>query len=85
MVACFATLGLVSIAVANNQSSAQPSNKQEIEARFNAADTNGDGQITLAEAQAGMPRVAMAWDKIDVDKKGYITLDQLLAIVAANQ
>jgi Ca2+-binding EF-hand superfamily protein len=84
MVACFATLCLVSIAAAN-QSSAQPSNKQEIEARFNAADTNGDGQITLAEAQAGMPRVAMAWDKIDVDKKGYITLDQLLAIVAANQ
>jgi Ca2+-binding EF-hand superfamily protein len=54
-------------------------------ARFKAADKNGDGKLTLEEAQAGMPRVAMAWDKIDVDKKGYITLEQLLIIVAANK
>lgn len=62
-----------------------PTGNQEVETRFKAADKNGDGKLTLEEAQAGMPRVAMAWDKIDVDKKGYITLEQLLIIVAANR
>jgi hypothetical protein len=64
---------------------APPSNQAEVEARFKAADKNGDGKLTLEEAQASMPRVAMAWEKIDVDKKGYITLEQLLIISAANQ
>jgi Ca2+-binding EF-hand superfamily protein len=62
-----------------------PSGSEEVVARFKAADTNGDGKLTLEEAQAGMPRVALAWDKIDIDKKGYITLEQLLIISAANQ
>lgn len=62
-----------------------PTEDQEVVTRFKAADKNGDGKLTLEEAQAGMPRVAMAWDKIDVDKKGYITLEQLLIIVAANK
>ena len=51
----------------------------DIEARFKAADKNGDGKLTLEEAKAGMPRVAKAFDRIDTDKKGYITLDQLKA------
>ncbi len=54
----------------------------DIEARFKAADKNGDGKLTLEEAKAGMPRVAKAFDKIDTDKKGYITLDQLKAKAA---
>ncbi len=62
-----------------------PTEDQEVVTRFKAADKNGDGKLTLEEAQSGMPRVAMAWDKIDVNKKGYITLEQLLMIVAANK
>lgn len=62
-----------------------PTGDQAVIERFNAADTNGDGKITLEEAQAGLPRVAMAWDKIDIEKKGYITLEQLLIISASNQ
>ena len=58
--------------------------QQEVIDRFKAADKNGDGKVTREEAQASMPRVAMAWEKIDVDNKGYITLDQLLLIAAAN-
>lgn len=80
-----ASLGSVTIAIANDNIPPPPSNKQEVEERFKAADTNHDGKITLEEAKAGMPRVAMAWDKIDVDKKGYVTLNQLLIISAANQ
>lgn len=62
-----------------------PSNQAEVEARFKAADKNGDGKVTREEAQSTMPRVAMAWDKIDIDKKDYITLEQLLIISARNQ
>lgn len=63
---------------------AVPENEQAIVERFKAADKNGDGKITREEAEASMPRVAMAWEKIDVDNKGYITLDQLLLIAAVN-
>lgn len=80
-----ASLGSVSIAIANDNLPPPPANKQEVEARFKAADTNHDGKVTREEAKTSMPRVAMAWDKIDVDKKGYITLNQLLIISAANQ
>lgn len=75
------------LAVAQNTSNMPPppANEAEITARFNAADKNGDGKVTREEAQATMPRVAMAWEKIDVDKKGYITLQQLLIISANNQ
>ena len=51
----------------------------EIESRFKSADKNGDGKLTLEEAKAGMPRVAQAFNSIDTEKKGYITLDQLKA------
>lgn len=54
----------------------------EIEAKFKAADKDGDSKLTLAEAQAGMPRVAKNFDKLDADKKGYLTLDQLKAAMA---
>jgi uncharacterized low-complexity protein len=64
---------------------APPSNQAEVEARFKAADKNGDGKVTREEAEAGLPRVAMVWDKVDVDKKGYITLEQLLIISANSQ
>lgn len=64
---------------------ATPANDAEVTARFNAADKNGDGKVTKEEAEAGLPRVAMAWEKIDVDKKGYITLEQLQVIAANNR
>jgi len=62
-----------------------PANAAEVEARFKAADANGDGKLTREEAKGSMPRLAMAWEKIDVDNKGYITLDQLLIISANNR
>ena len=53
---------------------------KEIESRFAAADKNGDGKLTLEEAKAGMPRVAKNFDRIDKDKKGYVTLDEIKAV-----
>lgn len=58
-----------------------PANEAEIAARFKAADKNGDGKLTYEEAKEGMPRVAAAFDKIDTDKKGYVTLPEILKVV----
>lgn len=41
--------------------------------RFTAADVNADGKLTREEAEAKMPGVAAKFDEIDVDKKGYVT------------
>ena len=48
-----------------------------LEQRFKAANKTNDGKLTLEQAKAGMPRVAKNFDKIDVDHKGYVTLDQI--------
>ena len=53
---------------------------KEITAKFKAADKNADGQLSIEEAKAGMPRVAKGFDKIDVEKKGYVTLEQIIAM-----
>ena len=52
---------------------------QQIDERFAAADKNHDGKLTLEEAKAGMPRVAANFDKIDTQKRGYLTVDQIKA------
>jgi len=59
---------------------ANASRDEEIAERFAAADTNHDGQLTLAEAEAGMPRVAANFNKIDVDKSGAVTLAEIEAV-----
>jgi Ca2+-binding EF-hand superfamily protein len=56
----------------------------ELETRFKAADKNADGKLTLLEAKDGMPRIADAFGHIDVEKKGYVTLDQIKAIMIKN-
>ena len=56
------------------------SRNQEIAERFAAADKNHDGKLTLAEAQAGMPRVAAHFSIIDADGNGYVTLVEIEAM-----
>jgi hypothetical protein len=56
--------------------------QQKVAARFAAADANHDGKLTLAEAQAGMPRIAAHFDEIDTAHAGYITEQQVEAFVA---
>ena len=81
---CAAVLGFVLAGLggqittqAQSQMSAED---KEIIAKFNAADKNHDGKLTLAEAQAGMPRVAAHFSYIDSQGRGYVTLDQILAL-----
>lgn len=54
-----------------------------MQSRFAAADKDGDGKLTLAEAQAGMPRVAKNFSKIDRAGKGYVTIDEIKAAMAS--
>lgn len=53
-------------------------------ARFNKADADHDGKLTLAEAQAGMPRVAKHFDRIDTGHQGYVTLEGLRTAMQAH-
>ena len=46
--------------------------------RFQKADLDHDGKLTREEAKAGMPRVFKNFDKIDADRKGFVTLQQIL-------
>lgn len=53
-----------------------------MEERFKNADQNNDNQITLDEAENGMPRVAVHFEMIDVDKNGYATVDEIKSAMA---
>ncbi len=62
-----------------NASAQESFRDRQIDDRFSQADKNHDGKLTLEEAQAGMPKVAANFDKIDTQKKGYVTVDQIKA------
>jgi hypothetical protein len=48
--------------------------------RFQAANSTGDGRLTLAQAQAGnLPMITRNFDAIDVQHKGYVTLEDIQA------
>jgi len=47
--------------------------RQRIESHVKAADTNGDGQISLEEAKANLPMVADHFDFLDVNKDGQVS------------
>lgn len=53
--------------------------------RFDKADTDHDGKLTLAEAQAGMPRLAKLFDQIDVKKQGYLTRDDIRTFMISHR
>ncbi len=73
-------LVIAALGAAQAQSAAQIA---MMESRFAAADKDKDGKLTLAEAQAGMPRVAANFSKIDRAGKGYVTIDEIKAAMAS--
>ena len=77
-------ISLSTVCVAQTMTATQASEIKQAEERFAAADKNADGKLTLEEAKAGMPRIASSFSKIDVDKKGYVTLDQIKAMILKN-
>ncbi len=65
-------------AFAANANGAHPVKHAAIEA-IKAADTNKDGLISRAEAEAGLPRVAKHFDQLDTNKDGQISADEFKA------
>ena len=49
------------------------------EQRFKSADADGNGMISRAEAEKGLPRLARRFEQIDADKDGHITRDEVAA------
>lgn len=47
--------------------------RQRLESHVKAADTNGDGQISLDEAKANLPMVADHFDFLDTNKDGQVS------------
>ena len=73
-------LAVACVAALTFSAGAETSRDEQIDERFAAADTNHDGQLTLAEAKAGMPRVAANFSKIDADQSGTVTLEEIKAM-----
>jgi Ca2+-binding EF-hand superfamily protein len=51
--------------------------KEKMDARFKEADANGDGQLSLDEVQAKMPRLSDRFTALDTDKNGLLSKDEL--------
>lgn len=47
--------------------------------RFKKADANGDGRLSREEAKKSMPQLARDFDRIDANKDGMVTVDELEA------
>jgi Ca2+-binding EF-hand superfamily protein len=53
--------------------------EKRMQERFRGADKDGDGALSKAEAEAGMPRLAKHFDAIDANKDGKLSQDELRA------
>ena len=56
--------------------------QQQRQAHWSRIDTDGDGKISRAEAQANAPRLFEHFDQIDTNGDGYITPEELHAAFA---
>ena len=57
---------------------------EDLKAKFEQLDTNGDGMLTLAELQLGLSSLSIAqlqevWESIDIDRSGFIDYSEFLA------
>lgn len=54
----------------------------KFDAQFSSADKDGDGALSKAEAQnAGMGRVVENFDRLDANKDGKLTRDEIRAMI----
>ena len=71
---------VIGTTISTHAQSQMSARDKEIVEKFKVADKNQDGKLTLAEAQAGMPRIAEHFSYIDSQGRGYVTLNQILAL-----
>jgi Ca2+-binding EF-hand superfamily protein len=51
--------------------------REAFDEHFKAADANSDGQLSLDEVQTNMPKLAERFSKIDQDKNGMLSKEEL--------
>lgn len=51
----------------------------KMDQRFKKADSDGSGTLSRAEAEQGMPMLAKNFDRVDTNKDGQVTRDELAA------
>jgi Ca2+-binding EF-hand superfamily protein len=69
------------VAVAQTPTANQQKQIKDAEERFAASDKNTDGKLTLEEAQAGMPRIASNFKKIDTNNDGFVTIEEIKVMI----
>ena len=77
-----ATVLLTCAAPACAQRTLSEEQRQALQDRLKAADANGDGLIDRAEAEAGLPRLAKHFDKLDADGDGKLSPEEMRAMAA---
>ena len=81
----FALAATGSIAADTGSTSTDAQKAEAAAARFKKIDTDGDGKISRAEAQANAPRLFARFDEVDTNKDGFITPDEMKAARAKRQ
>ncbi|MFT3763796.1 MAG: EF-hand domain-containing protein [Pseudoxanthomonas sp.] len=74
--------GVAAQAVAQQQLQLTPEQRQALQARWKAADSNNDGYIDRSEANASLPRVAKAFDHLDTNKDGKLAAEEMQALAS---
>jgi EF hand len=59
--------------------------RNELQKRFEAADTNKDGKLSAQEARAGMPMVSKNFDTIDTAHTGTISLSDIETFIVSRK
>lgn len=59
--------------------------RRTAEEHFAAANTTRDGRLTLEQAKAGYKSIAKSFDQIDINRRGYVTMDDIKAWRAAKK
>ena len=80
-IVALSAMAFVAVAVAQTPTSNQQKQIKDAEERFAAADKNADGKLTLEEAQAGMPRIASNFKKIDANNDGFVTIEEIKVMI----
>ena len=73
----FVTADEMKQARATRMSNMHEEMKQKMDERFKEADSNGDGQLSLDEVQAKMPKLAEKFSTLDTDKNGQLSKEEL--------
>lgn len=79
------TLGSVAAFAQADDGAHAQKRQAELQKRFAAADTNGDGRLTKDEAKAKMPMVYKHFDEIDTAHVGSVSLSDIEAFASARR